>query len=78
MSYIKVAVGQSELGAVARLAVGIGAAVWWDLRIASLLTHFFIILFLFLGSYKSRLLCLSVPATLLYFHLYFVLLSANK
>ena len=27
---------------------------------------------------KSRILCLSVPANLLYFHLYFVLLLVNK
>ena len=35
----------SELGAVARWAVGMGGAllkaVWWDLRLASLLTHLF-------------------------------------
>jgi len=49
MSYIEVAVRQSELGAVARWAVGIGGGgvayvrpyIWWDLRLASLLTHLF-------------------------------------
>jgi len=34
MSYIEIAVGQSELGAAASRK-----AVWWDLRLASLLTH---------------------------------------
>jgi len=37
MSYIEVAVGQSELGSAASRK-----AVWWDLRLASLLTHFFL------------------------------------
>jgi len=46
MSYIEIAEGPSELGAVAWWAVGIGTApshkvVWWDLRLASLLTHLF-------------------------------------
>ena len=36
------------------------------------------ILVLFLGNRKSRLLCRSVPAILLYFHLYFVFLLAYK
>ena len=34
MSYIEIAVGQSELGAAASRK-----AVWWDLRLASPLTH---------------------------------------
>ena len=35
-SYIEIAVGHSELGAASLLK-----AVWWDLRLASLLTHLF-------------------------------------
>ena len=35
-SYIEIAVGHSELGVAALLK-----AVWWDLHLASLLTHLF-------------------------------------
>ena len=36
MSYIglEIAVGQPELGAVARWVVGIGGAVWWNFHLA--------------------------------------------
>jgi len=44
---------QSELGAAALLK-----AVWWDLRLASLLTHLFVCLFLCL--FVSFFLCLFV------------------
>jgi len=40
MSYIEVAVGQSELGAAPSRKT-----VWWDLRFASLLTHLFVCFF---------------------------------
>ena len=44
MSYIEIAVGQSELGAVGWWQLELGAAawckaVWWDFRLASVLTH---------------------------------------
>jgi len=49
MSYIEITVGQSERGTVARwqlelLAAALPRAVWWDFRLASLLTHLLLLL----------------------------------
>jgi len=38
MSYIEIAVGQSELAAAALLK-----DVWWDLHLASLMTHLLVL-----------------------------------
>jgi len=44
MSYIHIVLGQSELGAAASRK-----AVWWDLRLASYLTHLLLLLLLLLS-----------------------------
>jgi len=55
MIYIQIAVGQSEL-----VAAPSRKAVWWDLRLASLLTHLLVAAWYAGRLYRLVFVCLSV------------------